>query len=88
MEQRQRLFQIEPERSPSSAGSPGPCIDRLDHAAVALEDAVGEADQHDVGHRGRATASRMIRAIAVSSRSGLSAQAAMKAPAVERLMPA
>ena len=81
-------FQIEPEGFALERGEAGAQrLDRGDHAAVAAEDAVGMTDQHDVG-RAVFDDPRIARAMAASSRPGLSAQAEMKAPAVERLMPA
>ena len=62
-------------------------LDRAHHAAVALEQTVGDRDDRAFGCAVR-EARRMSQAICCSSRGGLSAQAATKAPAVERLMPA
>ena len=70
------LFEIETERVSFIGRHAGADrLDRAQHAALAAEQSVGEAR-------------RIAHAICISSRVGLSAQAAVKAAAVERLMPA
>ena len=80
--------QIEPERVALVGRHAGADrLDRRDHAAVAAEDAVGERRRCEFGVA-VGEAARIAARSSSRRGSGLSAQAVMNAPAVERLMPA